>query len=191
MEEPRVVGGGQEEVRGRGWDIAPSATEMTAGHDELRRQPVTSQVTGALGVVNTNGEVLMDLEMQVGGIHSVIVSDRADQLASGYLLTLAYGDPVQVRVEGVCEIQTTVLDPGMAHDDNVSPGHVDVAGQHDHAVPDRMDGLAKSFGASSIGDPVLAEMSSRPKASRFVVAIGFRRGHGQVKPVGRPRGGLG
>ena len=151
-----MVDGWQEKVRGRGRDIASATAQMAACHDELCREPVTPQVAGALGMIHADGEVFVDLEMQMWRVHSVIVPDGADLLAPGDLLALAYGDPIEVCVERVGEVQAAVFDPGMADDDHVPPSHVDIAGEHDHPVPDCIDGLTKSLGASSVGDPVLA-----------------------------------
>ena len=186
-----MVDGWQEEVCSGGRDITAAAAEMASCHDELSGEPVAPQVAGALGMVHADGEVFVDLEMQVWGVHSVIIPDGADLLAPGDLLALAYADPIQMCVEGVSEVQAAVLDPGMADNDHVPPSHVNIPGQHDNPVPDCIDGLTESLGAASVSDPVLSEMSSCPKTTRFVVTGGCGRRHGQIKAVGRPRGVLG
>jgi len=84
-----------------------------------------------------------------------------------------------------------VLDPGMADDDDVSPGNMDVTSQHDNPVPDGADGLSESLGAAAISDPVLPQVSTCSEASRFVEACTLGWCHGQVKAVGRLGDALG
>jgi len=159
--------------------------QVAACHDELGRKPVAPQITGALGVVDTNGEVLVDFEMEVSRVHAVVIADGADLLAAGHLLAFAHGDPVKVRVEGVCEMELAFFDPGVAHDDHVPPGDMNVPGQHDQAVPDGMDGLSKTAGAAAVGDePVLTKVPSGPESPGLVISLGVGRRHREVEAVG-------
>jgi apolipoprotein N-acyltransferase len=72
---------------------------VSSRHDEFRRQPVTAQIAGASGVVHPDGQILVDLEMKVGGVHAVVVPDGADQLSARDLLSFPHMDPVQMGVE--------------------------------------------------------------------------------------------
>lgn len=150
----------------RGWcrHVMAAAADFASCHDELRGEPVASEVAGALGMIDANGEVLVDLEVEVRGVHPVVVADGADLLAPLDLLALAHAGSVKVRIEGIGEVELAVLDPGMTHDDDVPPGDMDVPCQHDDPVANRVDGSAESLGAASVGHPVLTEVTSGSEA---------------------------
>jgi len=67
--------------------------------DEISGYPVASQITRSLGMIYPNGEILVHFEMEVGGVHAMIVSYITDLLAFLDLLSLAHPDPVQVGIE--------------------------------------------------------------------------------------------
>jgi len=88
-------------------------------------------------------------------------------------------------------MELAVLDPGMADDDDVSPGNMDVTSQHDNPVSDGAYGLSESLGATAISDPVLPKVSTCSETSRFVETCALGRCHGQVKAVRRLGDALG
>jgi len=158
---------------------------MTPGHDELGGEPVTPQILGALRVVHPDGEILMDFKVEMGGVDPVIVSDRTDLLSFVDLLSLADCDLIEVSVERVGELQLFVLNPGMADDDDVAPGGMDVTGEDDQTVSDRVDRLSQAAFAASIGDePVLTHMAATSEAPGLIIPFAIRGGHREVKAVG-------
>lgn len=134
----------------------------------------------------------MDLEVKMGRIHPVVVSDRAELFSLGDLLSLPNLNPVEVRVKGIGELQLSVFDPCMADDHDVPPGCMDIPCQHDKTVSNGIHRLAKAPFAAAVGDePVLPEMAACTEAAGFVIAIAVRRSHGQVKSFSRPGNALG
>jgi hypothetical protein len=135
-------------------------------------------------MVDADGQILVDLEMKVGGVHAVVVPDGADELSARDLLSFPHMDPVEMGVEGVGEPKLSVLDPGMPDHDDIAPCDMDVACQHDQAVSDGMDGLSKAAGAAPVRHkPVLAEMSACPESPRLVVSLAVGGSHGEVESV--------
>ncbi len=106
----------------------------------------------------------MNLEMEMGRIHSVIVANGSDLLATDDLLPFADDYPVQMGIERIGIVDLPLLNPGMADNHHISPGNMNVACKNDHAVSDGMDGAAKPPGTSSVRYPVLSEMTSGTKA---------------------------
>ena len=103
-----------------------------------------------------------------------------------HLLSLADINPVEMGIQGVGEFQLPVFYPGMADDDNVSPGGMDVTGQDYETVSDRVHRFSETFFAAAVShEPVLSQMAAASEAARLVVAVSVRRGHGKVEPVGR------
>lgn len=99
MEGPGMFGGRKEEVSGRSRDISPAAVEFAMVHDEIRGNPVTEKVTGSSGMIDTDREILVHLEVKVGRVHSMIVADGSYLLPACYLLSLPYHDPVEMTIE--------------------------------------------------------------------------------------------
>ena len=99
MERPGILRCWQDKLSSRGWDKMAAPSQLTMAHDEVGRDPVASQVTGACRMVDSNGEILVHLEMEMGGVHSMVCSNSADLLSPFALLAFSYGDPVEVAVE--------------------------------------------------------------------------------------------
>lgn len=116
---------------------------MAAGHDELRGEPVTPQVPGPLRVVDPDAEVLVDFKVKVRGVHALVAADGPDLLSPGHLLSLADVDSFQMSVKGVSKAELSVFNPRMADDDHIPPGDMDISGQHDNAVSNRVYRLAE------------------------------------------------
>jgi hypothetical protein len=72
---------------------------MPPGHDEIGGNPIGSQVPCSLGVIDPDVQILVHLEMEVGRVHSVVITDRSHLLSPGNLLSLANIDSVHVGVE--------------------------------------------------------------------------------------------
>jgi len=68
-------------------------------HDEIGGHPVASKISGSLRMVHSDREILVNLEMEVRGVHSMVVADRADLLTPSYLLPFVNHDPVEMTVE--------------------------------------------------------------------------------------------
>jgi hypothetical protein len=132
---------------------------VAARHDEFRWNPVTRQVAGSPGVVHPDGEILVDLEVEVRGVHAMVVTDSADLLPPPDLLSFACTDPVEMGVKRVDKAKLPPLDPGMADDDHVAPRGMDVTGQHDNSVADRVDRPAEASGTAAVGyKPILPKV---------------------------------
>ncbi len=141
-------------------------------------------------MVYSDGEILVHLKMEMGGIHAMVIADGANLLTSPDLLSLTHDDLVEMSVEGISEVKLPVLDPGMADDDNISPVCTDVPCQNSHPIPYGVDGASEALGTSSVSNPILPEMASCAKASRFVIAMGIRRSHRKVKSIRGARRGM-
>ena len=137
-------------------------------------------------MIHADGELLVDFKVQVRGVHSMVVADHSDLLSLVHLLSLADINPVEMGIQGVGEFQLPVFYPGMADDDNVSPGGMDVTGQDYETVSDRVHRFSETFFAAAVShEPVLSQMAAASEAARRVVAVSVRRGHRKVEPVGR------
>jgi hypothetical protein len=110
-------------------------------------------------VVHPDGEILVNLEVEMRGVHAMVVTDSADLLAPPDLLSFACTDPVEMGVKRVDKAKLPPLDPGMADDDHVAPRCMDVTGQHDNSVADRVDSPAEASGTAAVGyQPILPEV---------------------------------
>ena len=143
MEEKAVEGPGafrcwQQEVGGWGRDIASTSVECPVLHDEIRGDPVAAKIAGPLRVVHSDRKILMDLKMEVRGIHPVVIANCADLLPSRHLLALVHHDPVKMTVERVGEVNLAILDPSVPDHHHVTPVRADIACQNDQSVPNRM-----------------------------------------------------
>lgn len=189
---PWMVGRGEHEVGCRGGNVASSSRKMASGHDELGRKPVTAEILGSLGMVDPDGEILVYLEVEMGRVYSVIVPDSPYLPTLGDLLPLSYKDPVKVGVEGVRKLQLSVLDPCMTDDHHIAPGRMDIPSEDNQTVSDRVNRFAKTTAAAAVAhQPVLPHMPSSSESPGFVISNAEGRGHGQVKPFGRPGNALG
>ena len=165
---------------------------MPPSHDEFRREPITAKVLGSLGMVHSDREILVDLKVEMGRVDAMIVPDGADLFSLVDLLPLAHLNPVEVGVKGVREFQLPVLNPGMADDNYVSPGRMDVSGEHNQAISDRVNGFSKTAGTTAVGyEPVLSHVPPRAETAGFVISLPVGRSHGKVKSIGRLRNALG
>jgi len=184
MEGPGMLGGRREKVSRWGWDVAAAPMEFAVLHDKIRRDPVTEKVTGASGMIYTYCEIFVHLEVKVGRVHSVVVSDGAHLLTPFYLHALVHDDPVQVTVERVCKMQLPALDPGMSDDDDVSPVGMDVSCQNDKPIPHGMHGMPECQPFSSCYDPVFSKMTMGPESPGLAKSGPLGRGHRQVESIG-------
>jgi len=186
-----MLGGGQKEGGRRDGHHGLAASKLAMGVDEVGRHPVAAQITGALSVVDANREIFVHFKMEVRRVHAVIVADDANLLAAPNLLSLAHIDMIEVAIERIGETELPMLNPGMSDNDDIAPVGVNVAGQDDNAIADRIDGASETLGAPPLGDPIFAQMPSSPKATGFLIAGGIGRGHGKVKPIRRAGRGVG
>ena len=79
-------------------------------------------------MVHSDREVLVHLKVEMGGIHAMIGADSAELLTPPDLLSLTYDDLVEMAVQGISEVELTILDPSMADDNHIAPVCVNVAG---------------------------------------------------------------
>ena len=126
MEGPWVFPSRQQEVSRRSRDVASAAVEFPMLHNEIRRHPVTDKIACATGMIHSDREILMHLEVKVRGVHSMIVPDGADLLTSFYLLSLPHHDPIEMTVERVCKVDFSVRNPGMSDHHHISPISPDI-----------------------------------------------------------------
>ena len=157
--------------------------KVTMCHDKFRREPVATKITGSLGMIDPYGEILVHLKMQMRRIHPMVVADGADLLTSCDLLSLTNNYLVEMRREGVGEIEFPILNPGMADDHNIAPARMDIPSENDDSIADRIDGIAESLGTSTIRHPILSQMSSRAESPRLVISVGIGGIHRQIKSV--------
>ena len=151
--------------------------------DEIGRNPVTLKIAGSLSMIDPDGEIFVDLEVEVRRIHPVIVSYIPYLLPLLHLLLLTHFDFVEVGVERVCESQLPILDPGMADHDDISPADMDVAREDNNAVSNRIDGEAEPLGTPTIRHPILAKMSIRAEATGFDEPGSIGRSHRKIKAI--------
>ena len=185
MEGPWILGCWQKEAGWGDGNDGHAAAEMTMGKDEVGWNPVAPEITGALGMVNTDGEILVHFKMQVWRIHAVVCPDCSDLLTSAHLFSFTHDDPIEMAVEGIGEVKLPMLNPSVTDNDDISPVGMNVAGQNNNAVSDCIDGALKAFCTAAIGDPILTQMSPGAKSPRFGVTLSVRRGHRKVKTIRR------
>ena len=185
MEGPWFFPCWQEEVSSRSRNIASAAVELAVLHDEICGNPVTDEVTGTSGMIHTDAEIFVHLEVEVRGVHSVVVADGADLLTPHDLLALAHHDPVQMAVERVCKMQLSVLNPGMPDHHHVPPVGMDVPRQNDEAIPDGMHGMPECLPFSSGDDPVLSKMTMGTESTGLAKSCSVGGCHWQVESIGR------
>jgi hypothetical protein len=181
---PGVIRCGQKKISSWCRNLSSSSCKVTARHDKLGWNPVSTQVAMTGGVVHTNPQILMDLEVKVRWIHAVISPDRPDLLTLADLLTLPDIHPVKVGVERVGKVKLLLLDPSMSHDHDITPGDMDIPGKHDDAVTDCVNRQSEAFGATTIRDPILTEVGAGFETAGFVKAGSIRRGYREIKTIG-------
>lgn len=99
MERPRVFTRREQKMRSRNRDIAASTVKFPVFRNEIGRNPVAQKVSRATCMIHSDREILVHLEVQVRGVHSVIVADRPHLLSTGHVLSLPYHDFVEVPVK--------------------------------------------------------------------------------------------
>lgn len=87
----------KKEIGGRNGNSRATAIEVTMCHDKFRREPVTAEIAGSLGMIHSNGKILVHFKMKVGRIHPVVVADGADLLTSGDPLSFTNENIVEMR----------------------------------------------------------------------------------------------
>lgn len=87
---------GQEEVGWRNRDILAAAAEVAMGIDKFSWKPITAEIAGALGMIHSNGEILVHFKVKMRGIHPVVVSNGANLLPPGDLLSFTDKNFVEV-----------------------------------------------------------------------------------------------
>src|SRR6202795_1912746 len=122
--------------------------------DEFRRDVVVGQIAGEHRMNDADREILMYLEMKMGRIKSMGVTNGADLLPTSHLLTFSYENPVEMTVEGVRLLHLPFLHKGMANDDHVSPGSTKIPGQSYYPGANRINRITEICPASSLPDPV-------------------------------------
>jgi len=127
------------------------------------------------GVVHPDPQILMDLEVKVRWIHAVISPDRPDLLTLADLLPLPDIHPVKVGVKRVGKVKLLLLDPSMSHDHDITPGDMDIPGQHNDTVTDYVNRQSEAFGAAAIRDPILTEVGTGLETAGLVEACSIRR----------------
>ena len=136
-------------------------------------------------MIDSYRQILVHLEVKVGGIHSVIVPDRADLLPSRHMLPFLDHDPVEMSVERVGEVDLPVLNPCMTDHHYVSPVGTDIAPQNNKAIGDGMHGMSKRLPLSSGNDPVLPKMTMCPEAPRLAKSGAVGRRDWKIESIGR------
>jgi hypothetical protein len=182
-EWPRMFCCGQKEVGWRDGDALTTAAKVPMGHDKFRGKPIAAEITGALSMIHTDGEILVHLKVQMGRIHSVVVTYRPDLLPTHDLLALANKDPIEMSWKWVCEVKLPILDPSMTNDYDIAPADTNIAGQNNDSVADGINGVTKPFGTPTISHPIFAQMSTGTETSGFVIPMRIWRSHGEIKAI--------
>ena len=177
-EGPGMFCCGQEEVGWRDGNALASAAKVPMSHDKFRWQPVAAEITSALSMIHSDGEILVHLEMEMRRIHSVVITYRADLLPPHDLLSLANKNPIEMSGEGVGKMELLILDPSVTNDDDIAPADTNVAGQNDDSIADGINRVAKPLSTPTISHPIFAQMSSGSETARFVIPMCIRRSHG-------------
>jgi len=69
---------------------------------------------------------------------------------------------------------------------------MDVSGEHNQAISDRVKGYSKTAGTAAVGpERVLSNVPSRAEPAGLVISLPVGRSHGKVKSIGRLRNALG
>ena len=90
---------GQEEVGWRDGNALTSAAKVPMSHDKFRWQPVAAEITSALSMIHSDGEILVHLEVEVRIVHAPVVAHFSDALAALHLLSLLHEDGLEVPVK--------------------------------------------------------------------------------------------
>ena len=121
--------------------------------------------------------------MQVGDIHSMVGSDRANLLPALKDLPFADNDFIEVGVHGVDGLGLSVFEEDVTDENNISPAHVGIAGIDDIAVADGVNRVSKIGVSATETVPVLAGVVGEESAAR-VISLGIRLADGLVEGVG-------
>ena len=136
-------------------------------------------------MVNPYPEILVDLKMEMRGVHSMVGADCPQLLSSGDLLALPDHDPVEMCIKGICKTELPLLDPCMSDDYDIAPRNMDVPSQYNDPVADRRDRVTEALCASPVGYPVLTEVASGSEPAGGIKALCLRRGYGQIETLCR------
>src|SRR3974390_158580 len=137
----------------------------------------------------------MNLEVKMGRIKPVGVSDRTDLLSAGNLLAFPHQDSVEVCVQRISVLNLAVFHKGMPNDDNVSPCSTEISSERHDAIPDGIDWITEIGAAATLPNPILAQVTMRRESARNTISIGIRFPNRIIKAVrqtceGRTRVGL-
>lgn len=79
----------------------------------------------------------------------------------------------------------SVLNPGMAYDNNVSPVRTDIPSQNDKSIADRVNGMSQRLAFSPGDDPILSKVAMRTKAPRLAKSGAVGRRDRKIESIGR------
>ena len=155
--------------------------------DEFRRDVVIGQIPREHGMDNTDRKVLMNLEVEMGSIKPVRVSNRTDLLSARNLLPFPDQDAVEVCVQRISVLNLAVFHKGVPDHDDVSPSPTEISSERHDAVSNRIDWITEIGTAPSLPNPVLAQVAMSRESARNPVSIRIRFSDRIIKTVRQPR----
>ncbi len=156
----QIVGAivGNEGIGWYGYEAAV-ALEMAVEGDEEVGVPIVREVASESSSSHADLEIFSEFEVEVGGIHPVIITDRPYFLTTTDWLTFADENGVEMTVEGIDISDPFALEVGVANDDHIAPTVTEVVGVDDDPAGGGSHGGAEVGIAAALAVPVIAEMA--------------------------------
>jgi hypothetical protein len=185
----QIVGAivGNEGIDGYGNEAAV-ALEMAVEGDEEVGVPIVGEVASESASSHADLEIFSEFEVEVGGIHPVIIADRPHFLTATDVFTFVDENGVEMTVEGVDVSDPIALEVGVANDDHIAPTVTEVVGVDDDPAGGGCYGSAEIGIAAALAVPVIAEMAIGSHSAGPVIFLSIHA-DGSLEEVGESNGG--
>ncbi len=185
----QIVGAivGNEGIDGYGNEAAV-ALEMAVEGDEEVGVPIVGEVASESTSSHADLEIFSKFEVEVGGIHPVIIADRPYFLTATDVLTFVDENGVEMTVEGVDVSDPIALEVGVANDDHIAPTATEIVGVDDDPSGGGSYGSAEIGIATALAVPVIAEMAIGSHSAGPVIFLSIHA-DGSLEAVGESNRG--
>lgn len=185
----QIVGAiaGHEGIDGHGYEAAV-ALEMAVEGDEEVGVPIVGEVASESASSHADLEIFSEFEVEVGGIHPVIIADRPYFLTATDSLTFLDENGVEMTVEGVDISDPFAFEVGVANDDHIAPTVTEVVGVDNDPSGGGSYGSAEIGIATALAVPIIAEMAIGSHSAGPVIFFPIHS-DGSLEAVGESDGG--
>ena len=116
--------------------------KLTMLSDERTRDIIVRQVFGEGTLVIADGEILPNLEVQMGDVHSAVSPDSSDLLTTHDLLPLEHENLIEMSIYLVHGFDLPLFEENVTDDHEISPAHAHVTRKDDDTACRRVHRFA-------------------------------------------------